>query len=626
MLNLPPLGWITLILSATAVVVSLSMLFLILWQVPRQRDNQLLAGYMFSVVFWGVNHVILRTVGEASSPFVEGATWGFVLNIHFLFAFVTYYLGLWNRLWVQILLASSGIVFVILSPILLIQGQIFESITVIEGGRSLELSTLGLALAGLAVLETLMVASILWHNRESRGHLLWFGGLLSAIATITIFLPVLRDLPIPMLTASVVSVMFARLTLQEQLFNPLIEMNRELAEREARYREMNTRLVASENKHRSLFEQLAESEARYRETAEQIAYKENLYRTLAKHLPNTTVVLYDDNLHYLLAEGQIEDSPWLAEIAGRSILDHLQPAEQLDMEDHYRRAIEGHPVNLQREVGERLYNLHIVPVLDENQIPFAGMIVSQDITDLKDAEEQLMQYAIEKERMKVFTDFIGDAAHDLKTPLTVINTSLHVLERSRDPLKKEQKIDTIKKQVDRLDAIMQTMFNMSRLDSDQGFHFEIDNINEVITRLSNHLKILTDTKSIELQLEFCDTLPPIEIDEASFGRVLTNLVENATKFTPEDGSITIRTKRCQDSVAVEVQDTGIGIDPKHLDLLFDRFYKVDDARAVSAGGVGLGLSIVQKIMDAHAGEIEVESVIGQGSTFRLLLPTELVYS
>jgi signal transduction histidine kinase len=108
---------------------------------------------------------------------------------------------------------------------------------------------------------------------------------------------------------------------------------------------------------------------------------------------------------------------------------------------------------------------------------------------------------------------------------------------------------------------------------------------------------------------------PIELSNA-----LTEVLENASQFTPSQGTITVRTSIQQESVILEIEDTGVGIPTDEIPLIFERFYRVDKERPTDRGGIGLGLSIAQKIIQAHKGLIEVESTVGEGSIFRILLP------
>jgi signal transduction histidine kinase len=130
---------------------------------------------------------------------------------------------------------------------------------------------------------------------------------------------------------------------------------------------------------------------------------------------------------------------------------------------------------------------------------------------------------------------------------------------------------------------------------------------------------------ISLTAEIASDIPPVSGDPEQLRRVLDNLLGNAIKFTPSGGSITIRLWQDGDdgerAVVLEVSDTGIGIPPDQLERVFDRFYQVDGSSKRRYGGVGLGLALVKEIVEAHEGHVAVRSVVDEGSTFRVTLPT-----
>jgi signal transduction histidine kinase len=128
-------------------------------------------------------------------------------------------------------------------------------------------------------------------------------------------------------------------------------------------------------------------------------------------------------------------------------------------------------------------------------------------------------------------------------------------------------------------------------------------------------------KQLQLALDLADDLPPAQVDAVELGTALMNLVENAVRYTDPGASVTVRTRAERDCVLIEVSDTGIGIGQDDLPHIFERFYRADKARSTETGGVGLGLAIALKIVEAHKGRIDVESVPGEGSTFRVALPT-----
>jgi two-component system phosphate regulon sensor histidine kinase PhoR len=127
-------------------------------------------------------------------------------------------------------------------------------------------------------------------------------------------------------------------------------------------------------------------------------------------------------------------------------------------------------------------------------------------------------------------------------------------------------------------------------------------------------------KSISFKLNLAPELPKIRADETRFSQVMINLLDNAIKYTPENGSVTVTAKVVNNSLQVDIKDTGIGISEKDLPRIFERFYRVDKARSRELGGTGLGLSIVKHIVQAHSGQVWVKSELGLGSTFSFTIP------
>jgi two-component system phosphate regulon sensor histidine kinase PhoR len=134
------------------------------------------------------------------------------------------------------------------------------------------------------------------------------------------------------------------------------------------------------------------------------------------------------------------------------------------------------------------------------------------------------------------------------------------------------------------------------------------------------LKPLAGRKELGLRLEPFHDVPAVRGDRGQLKQVFTNLLDNAIKFTPEQGVVRISATCADGRVTVSVQDTGIGIPAEDLPRIFERFYRVDKARSRELGGTGLGLAIVKHIVEAHGGSVAVESRLGEGSTFRFTIP------
>ncbi len=260
-------------------------------------------------------------------------------------------------------------------------------------------------------------------------------------------------------------------------------------------------------------------------------------------------------------------------------------------------------------------------IADRFPIPdWATWALGVDITAHKQAEQRQLQLALEKERGETFRMLMSNIAHDLKTPLAVINTSLYLLEKQTDPAKRQEKVDTIKGQVRILDSFIQDLLAMARLDSEPQLRLMPVDVNELVMSLeADHHDIIAQ-KHLTFSLDLEEALPPIPADQTDLRRALNNLVENGINYTPEGHSVAVRTYQQAREVVVEIADTGIGIGEGDLPYIFDRFYRSTAAQAITGRGSGLGLGIVKLVVEMHGGTVDVESVLGEGTTFRVSLP------
>lgn len=258
----------------------------------------------------------------------------------------------------------------------------------------------------------------------------------------------------------------------------------------------------------------------------------------------------------------------------------------------------------------------------EGKILFAAHM--RDITEQIKAKEAERTANAEKERVRVLTEFVRNSSHDFRTPLASINTSLYLLQRSEDQQKRTQYATTIAQQTDRLEKLIEGMIKMVQLDSEAEFERQSIDLNGLIRDVSVRIQSLAVGKSQNITMNLADNVPHMRVAGQEIGRVLVEILENAVIFTGDGGEITIATTVVNNSDAVEIsiRDNGIGISPQDLPLIFNRFYRADPSRSTETGGIGLGLSIAQKIAQRHGGQITVESILGEGSTFRVTLPIQ----
>jgi PAS domain S-box-containing protein len=243
----------------------------------------------------------------------------------------------------------------------------------------------------------------------------------------------------------------------------------------------------------------------------------------------------------------------------------------------------------------------------------------RDITDRKQAEAEHLELALARERAELLKEFVATISHDLKTPLTIINTSLYLLERATDPVMQQVKVEMIKEQVHHLSKLIQDLLTLSRLDTLPDFTADALDINRLLLQVQTQLNALAEERQLTLNMNLDPMVPLVWGNEEDLQRAFTNLAENALHYTLADGTVTVRTFEQKNQVIVEVSDTGIGIAESDLSQIFEHFYRSDEARIVDTQGTGLGLAIVKKIVNQHRGSIEVESRVGQGSTFRVRL-------
>jgi two-component system phosphate regulon sensor histidine kinase PhoR len=259
---------------------------------------------------------------------------------------------------------------------------------------------------------------------------------------------------------------------------------------------------------------------------------------------------------------------------------------------------------------ERILNIDATPLRDPDGELVGAVAAIHDVTELRRLQT-------------VRQDFVANVSHELKTPITAIQGLVETLAGDDDmEVETRQRfIEKIRNQTLRMSDMVEDLLTISRLESDdkpseqQRFNL-LDPIREAVETVQPSAQ----RKDHELETQLPEEPPYVEGDPAAVRRLLNNLLENAVKYTGEGGQIELRVRRDGDSALIEVEDNGAGIEPRKQERIFERFYRVDDARTRDAGGTGLGLAIVKHLTLTLNGEIEVESTPGRGSTFTVSLP------
>ncbi|MBN2462219.1 MAG: PAS domain-containing protein [Dehalococcoidia bacterium] len=222
---------------------------------------------------------------------------------------------------------------------------------------------------------------------------------------------------------------------------------------------------------------------------------------------------------------------------------------------------------------------------------------------------------------KIRQDFIANISHELRTPIASCKAIVETLQGGaiNDKTIAADFLERMHMETDKLAQMVDELGELSRIESGElTLKLEPVDIAEVITRITDRLKAQADRAQLSINLDIPHNLPPVMGDTDRIEQVLVNLVHNAIKFTPPKGGVKVSCRVKDDQVLISINDTGIGIPEDDLPHIFERFYKVDKAR--SGGGTGLGLAIAKHIVQAHGGDIWVESQGGKGSTFAFSLP------
>jgi two-component system phosphate regulon sensor histidine kinase PhoR len=221
-------------------------------------------------------------------------------------------------------------------------------------------------------------------------------------------------------------------------------------------------------------------------------------------------------------------------------------------------------------------------------------------------------------------DFVANVSHELKTPLAAIRGFAETLRDGAldEPATARRFTERIVSQCRRLQELLDDLLTLSRLEGvAPALEREPVALGAVVHRAVELIAAVAREKQVEIVVETAEEpLPPVLGDPDGLERLVLNLLDNAIKYNRPDGRITLRLTRSDGEAVLEVSDTGIGIPPESIPRLFERFYRVDKGRAREEGGTGLGLAIVKHVAQTHGGQVEVESRIGQGSTFRVRLP------
>ncbi len=217
-------------------------------------------------------------------------------------------------------------------------------------------------------------------------------------------------------------------------------------------------------------------------------------------------------------------------------------------------------------------------------------------------------------------DFVANVSHELKTPIGALEVLAETLVAEDDPAVTRPLAERIVKEAERLARIVDDLLDLSLIETQEAPSRAPVPLEILVDDAVDQLRPAAAAAGINLQVHPGVTGALVSCERRQVVSALANLIDNAVKYSEQGSPVTVSTALLGDSVEVSVRDAGIGIPTRDLERIFERFYRVDQARSRDTGGTGLGLSIVRHVARAHGGEITVESVEGQGSTFRFVMP------
>ncbi len=262
------------------------------------------------------------------------------------------------------------------------------------------------------------------------------------------------------------------------------------------------------------------------------------------------------------------------------------------------------PTSVLVETGAPARWLHgtVTPAADD-----ATLVVVRDVTHQRRLEA-------------VRRDFVANASHELKTPAATIQAVAETLGRAatEDPEAVARFASQLEREAVRLSRIVADLLDLSRLESGSALE-DFVSLGAAAREEGQRLEETAEHAGVTLEIQTEDERP-VRGSQRDLALLVRNLIDNAIRYSHEGGRVAVRIDAEGDEVILRVSDTGIGIPSRDLDRIFERFYRVDRARSRETGGTGLGLAIVRHVVENHGGEIEVESELGRGTTFRISFP------
>src|SRR5438445_4900274 len=316
---------------------------------------------------------------------------------------------------------------------------------------------------------------------------------------------------------------------------------------------------------------------------------------------NRYVILANETFRKLFALPEISEGTPLLEIVRDATLDRVIN----DAFDH------GGPVRSELALDDSQIELHAVATKNEAGEVTGALVLFHDITELKKMDQ-------------VRRDFVANVSHELRTPLSILRGYIEtLLDNPKTPHEELLRIlRVMERHSNRLELLVEDLLTLAQLESgNPDLQLELVDLPEFLREMIRDWEKKLATKQLSIVVDISPTLSPIRADRTRLQEAVYNLLDNAVKYSREQGEIRLSARQRDGQLELSVSDEGIGIAGEDLPRIFERFYRADKARSPDrVRGTGLGLAIVKHVAQLHGGRVEAESELGRGTTIRVILP------
>lgn len=621
-MSLPIVAILAFVGETISVVIGLALFLVVIWQAPRERDNQLMALYMVVSVLWALANTLARAnviiSGEPGVLFYISAM-GLGLIGFTLFLVVSHYADLWKRPVVRFVILG-GLVYIALMIPLLFQGYFVRFVSS-EAGDLLKYAILPVGYVVFASYFAYYVGTlaILWRYRNSRAQTLLLGGTITSAGVFTSVIPFLQDLPLDVIGAAIGSFLFAKAILSEKLFNPLVQLNASLATANQQLTQVTQNLRESETNLVALIEN----------TLDWVWSVDTDFRIITINTPFRETIRQVFGIELQKGISTVESitepmrSTWI------SLYNRALNGERFTVEQSF--IINGNNVEVE---------ISMTPIVAPNEGIIGISVFSRDITQRKQTEAELRQaknLADTANRAK--STFLANMSHELRTPLNAIIGYSEMLKEDALIAGNEVILPDLEKihvAGKHLLALINDVLDISKIEAGKmQVYLETFNIAELVREAASTARPMIEQGHNTLDMRFDINIGFMHSDRLKVQQCLFNLLSNAAKFTAS-GKITLKVQRINspgengkpgaEMIVFQVADSGIGIAPDQLGRLFQPFTQADASTTRRYGGTGLGLAITSHFCRLLGGDIAVESQPGKGSVFTIRLPAGITIS